>query len=279
MDDDGFQFAGFSSPNYTQVPDEVFDQLLPVLKEAEIKVLLYIIRRTFGFKKTSDDISFNQFLKGITTKDGRQLDQGCGVKSSSTLNAALKSLESKRIIVSRKLVDHKGSMKTTTYFLRFRDQEAMRNPQHPTATNAVPLLREPQHPTAESEVTLLRPPQQQETVEQETVEQERGRSNHSNGHEFVMSREDAERIAWVVRDIAKEFADQAPAQSTATRACRLYVQSGKELDDFLDAMQAARLRTKQYTGSIKTERLANGTKPKTAYFFGVLEDLIGVKRN
>ncbi len=94
-----------------------------------------------------------------------------------------------------------------------------------------------------------------------------------------MSKEDAEQIAYLVRDIAKEFNDQAPLRSTTTRAQRLYVQSGNNLDEFLDAAQAARLRTKQYTGSIKTERSANGAKPKVSYWFGVLEDLIGLKIN
>ena len=41
-------FEGFSSPNYTQVPDELFDILMPSLTDAELRVLLYIIRRTFG---------------------------------------------------------------------------------------------------------------------------------------------------------------------------------------------------------------------------------------
>jgi hypothetical protein len=47
-------FEGFSRPNYTQVPDELFDVLMPDLTEAELRVLLYIIRRTFGFKKDSE---------------------------------------------------------------------------------------------------------------------------------------------------------------------------------------------------------------------------------
>ena len=43
-------FRGFRSPSYTQVPDELFDELLVELSGGELKVLLYIIRRTFGFK-------------------------------------------------------------------------------------------------------------------------------------------------------------------------------------------------------------------------------------
>lgn len=99
-------------------------------------------------------------------------------------------------------------------------------------------------------------------------------SNDSNENPLVMSREDAERIAWVIKDVAREFADQAPAKSSATRACRLYSQSRLDLGEFLDVIQQARLRTKRYTGSIKAERLENGAKPKMGYFFGVLEDLV-----
>src|SRR5215218_1498682 len=95
---DEFTFEGFESPTTTPVPDVVFDRLLSRLKEAELKALLYIIRRTFGFKKDRDPISFNQFLRGITTREGRVLDQGCGVKDRNTLRKALKSLEAKGIV-------------------------------------------------------------------------------------------------------------------------------------------------------------------------------------
>ncbi len=45
------RFKGFISPRYTQVPDALFDELMAYLSGAELKVLLYIIRRTLGFKK------------------------------------------------------------------------------------------------------------------------------------------------------------------------------------------------------------------------------------
>ena len=48
---DPYIFRGFDSPNYTQVPDILFDERMAHLSGAELKVLLYIIRRTFGFKK------------------------------------------------------------------------------------------------------------------------------------------------------------------------------------------------------------------------------------
>ena len=43
---DDYRFAGFDEPNYTQVPDALFDELLPHLGDAELRVLLYIVRRT-----------------------------------------------------------------------------------------------------------------------------------------------------------------------------------------------------------------------------------------
>ena len=77
------------------MPDQLFDELLHRLSGAELKVLMYIIRRTFGFKKQSDDISLAQLVGGIKTKDGRILDRGTGLSKSSVVRA-LNSLEKKR---------------------------------------------------------------------------------------------------------------------------------------------------------------------------------------
>src|SRR5919205_1041943 len=107
------QFEGFENPTTTPVPDVVFDEFLVWLGEAELKALMYIIRRTFGFKKDRDPISFNQFLKGIVTRDGRVLDRGCGIRDRTTLSKALKSLEAKGIVRSDKGVDERGENVTT----------------------------------------------------------------------------------------------------------------------------------------------------------------------
>src|SRR5687767_7341395 len=94
-------FTGFRSPNYTQVPDELFDELLVELSGAELKTLLYIIRRTFGFKRDSDSISLSQMLHGITKHDGTPLDRGIGL-SKPTLLQALRSLEERQIILTER---------------------------------------------------------------------------------------------------------------------------------------------------------------------------------
>src|SRR5438105_483252 len=81
------RFQGYVSPNYTMVPDELFDEQLPDLSGAELKVLMYIIRRTFGFKKDSDNISLSQLLTGIVTKAGHRLDRGTGLSKQSIVTA------------------------------------------------------------------------------------------------------------------------------------------------------------------------------------------------
>lgn len=113
-----YRFNGFSVPNYTQVPNECFDELLPHLNEGELKVLLYIIRRTFGFQREADTISIKQMMDGLVTVDGRQLDQGAGLSRSAVIRA-LKGLQDKGIITARKNLDPERGSMPSTYALKF----------------------------------------------------------------------------------------------------------------------------------------------------------------
>jgi Bacteriophage replication protein O len=110
------KFKGFLSPRYTQVPDELFDELMAHLSGAELKVLLYIIRRTFGFKKDSDNISLRQICHGITTRDGEILDKGTGL-SLSTVQIALKGLLEKNCVITERNRSKEKGDEPTTYSL------------------------------------------------------------------------------------------------------------------------------------------------------------------
>ncbi len=77
-------FHGFVTPTTTDTPNELFDIVLPRINNlAELKVVLYIIRRTFGFHKQMDWIALSQFERGIVTKDGQRLDDGVGLAHKS----------------------------------------------------------------------------------------------------------------------------------------------------------------------------------------------------
>lgn len=51
------------APNYTQIPNIVFDHWMAILKPAAFKVLICMCRKIFGWHKTNDAISKNQIMK------------------------------------------------------------------------------------------------------------------------------------------------------------------------------------------------------------------------
>ena len=164
-----FTFDGFEPANTTPVPDVLFDKLLPHLNEAQLKVMLYIIRRTLGFKKTSDAISLKQFRYGITTKDGKKLDEGCGLKNYTSIIKALNALEQMGCMESEKKETDDGDAATTVYRVHFRG--TARNGV-PTTRTVVPTARNGGRVLRETEDGVLRETESQETVIQETVIQE-----------------------------------------------------------------------------------------------------------
>ncbi|MFQ5853630.1 MAG: replication protein, partial [Candidatus Binatia bacterium] len=131
-----FYYEGFIQPTTTPVPDDVFDVIAPELTEAELRVLLYIIRRTFGFKKNSDAISLSQMVKGIKTRDGRILDRGTGMSRRGVMNGCA-GLVKKGIIIVTKRRSRKGDNEVNVYSLRFRGEDKRR------VGNEVPYPGEP----------------------------------------------------------------------------------------------------------------------------------------
>jgi biotin operon repressor len=88
-------------PNSTQIPNIITDIIIPQIPEAEARCLLYVCRRTFGFHKVEDQISFSQFEKGIQDKNGKKLDFGAGI-SREAINKALKNLIEAGLLISQK---------------------------------------------------------------------------------------------------------------------------------------------------------------------------------
>jgi phage replication O-like protein O len=112
---DAPHFAGFSTPYFTQMPNVVLDDLLADLSGAEFKVLAYILRRTYGWHKDSDNIGLKQLAEGI-----KGVDRGTGL-SKSTVAVALKSLEEWGIIERIQNHDDVRGDLPTTYRVRLSD--------------------------------------------------------------------------------------------------------------------------------------------------------------
>ncbi len=142
-----FPAMGYQAPQYTQIPDLLLDFQMAHLSEAELKVALYICRRTFGFKKNTDTISFKQMLDGIVTHDGRQLDYGTGL-SRDSLAKAIKSLEAKRVILVLRSEDAKGSKQINLYALNLGQSLAPEDEPQPRATAQAQVPPQQPHPPA-----------------------------------------------------------------------------------------------------------------------------------
>lgn len=259
-----FHYSGFARPNYTQVPDDVFDVLLPELTESELKVLLYIIRRTFGFKKETDSISLKQMVEGIRTRDGRQLDRGAGISKTSAVRGVNGLVEKGVIVAVRNRSEEKGD-EPTTYRLRFANSLLAPEPglDSPVSTFETPPSPNLEHPR----VPDLDP---QETEIQQTDEQDFEISKDLDVDKYDRSRE---VIANFVADFAREFADAASLPSSISRAQNIYRISGLPLDRFLDLMYRARAITKERSAAVRATPDESGRKPRMAYFYAVLEDL------
>jgi hypothetical protein len=84
-----------------------------------------------------------------------------------------------------------------------------------------------------------------------------------------------------IADFSRELNDKAPLKTSTMRAYNLYRRSGLDQGAFIDQLYAARAIVKERTASIRTrgEATAAGvpTKNKAAYYFAVLEDLLGLR--
>jgi hypothetical protein len=106
-------------PNFTQIPNYFLDEVAHTLSHSEMRVAMYIMRRTYGFRKESDKVSISQICKGIKDRNGVQLDNGTGLTNKSVINA-LRRLEEiglitteKRHNCTTKITMNTGSVKNT----------------------------------------------------------------------------------------------------------------------------------------------------------------------
>jgi phage replication O-like protein O len=82
----------FEKPNYTQTPNAFFDEIAPNLKEGELRIMLVLIRQTYGWMKPWDRISISQLMK----KSGMERKAVCN---------AVKSLEEKNLLFRKKIAN------------------------------------------------------------------------------------------------------------------------------------------------------------------------------
>lgn len=74
-------------PNSFQHPNLYVDKYMSFLTNNELRVLVYMMRRIFGFHKHQDRIAISQITEGIVTKQGERLDYGAGLSKPACIKA------------------------------------------------------------------------------------------------------------------------------------------------------------------------------------------------
>lgn len=307
------RFAGYTPANYTMVPDQLFDEQLPDLSGAELKVLLYIIRHTFGWKKDSDNISLSQMVNGITRRDGSRIDRGTGV-SKRTLLVVLRDLEDKGFIITTRRRSLEKGDEPTNYRLNVRGAS---QGEEGTAYPVVQKLRQgggeqiAPGPRGRNFAT-------QETILQETTIHNSNDSKGTQAEEIVKGlatpapKELAEFVGnddvvqptraakthaprtgsqrttsalirmavtthldTVVRATSEDFHDEAHIPSNIVQARNLLATSQMEEQAFVDLVYQARTITKQQ-GNIRKLAGNQSQRNRIPYFFAVLRDLLAI---
>ncbi len=138
-------FSGYRIPGYTQIPDQLLDDQLHLLTHAELKVLLYIMRHTFGYKRDGDHLSARQIAEGLVRRDGTRVDHGTGCEIA-TVRRTVKRLEELGLITVRRDRTADGDAETNFYTVRLaegggvattppgcsHDTRGVVSPRHPT---------------------------------------------------------------------------------------------------------------------------------------------------
>lgn len=260
----GFRFDGFSSPNGTLVPDELFDVLAPGLSEAELRVCLYIIRRTFGFKKQADDISLRQMVDGIQTRDGRVLDNGAGVVKSAAARAVKGLVEKGVVIAVRNRSADKGN-EPTTYALRFKGEETG-SAKGSEAHAGDPLSSKRTRVVLQENTPLSSKRTHKKQFLQET---ESSKGDDSSTASDSMRAGGTSRVDDATAELTAALGDAAHLASNRSQARNLQARSGLSEEQFAARMYEALsiTRDRARAGDVGTQ---------AAYFFAVLRDLAGL---
>jgi hypothetical protein len=90
-------FQGFSKPeaNFFRLPNEWTDITAKITSLAEMKVVEYVLRHTWGYSEYDmvKKITTDEFMHGRKGKDGNRIDSGTGLSNKSVVEGLSKAVE------------------------------------------------------------------------------------------------------------------------------------------------------------------------------------------
>ena len=270
---------GFLKPTTTPTPDEIFDVWLPELSLSELRVLLYIVRRTFGFRKDADAISLSQLTNGIIKRTGDVLDRGTGLSRPSVFRA-VQNLEEKGLIEVHRTMAEDGVNEINIYSLRFREEVG--KPFTYGGQDTSPGVgKDSTYGRKESYLGVGKESTPQQTVLQQTERQQsdldksKGRVEAPQALSTSSTYPPSENITFLISDLSTQtLHDPNHVEANVTQAHNIWLQSAFSEEEFVEAIQAAKRTTLEWSGSIRKQaNPSTGLKNRAPYFFRILRNL------
>lgn len=93
MTDQAFQGFGTPQENWSKLPHTLIAALPTIKSASELKVILYILRHTWGFHETEKRISLDEFANGRKKRGGERMDGGTGMSIPSIRSGIKRAIE------------------------------------------------------------------------------------------------------------------------------------------------------------------------------------------
>lgn len=138
--EDTFKFKGFVWPeeNWHPIPNQWSDITHDVKSLAELKVIEYVLRHTWGYRGQRDKpkrISLNEFSKGRKKAGGGRLDKGIGMSKSSVRHGIALAVQHKFLEVTE---DRRDMGRIKRYYKLKMTGESTGEETIPQGTESIP---------------------------------------------------------------------------------------------------------------------------------------------
>jgi ssDNA-binding Zn-finger/Zn-ribbon topoisomerase 1 len=89
------KFEGFNQPqeNWSKLPHTMIESLPLVSSLGELKVIMYVLRHTWGFNDDSKKITLDEFQHGRKRSDGSRFDNGTGLTKPTIISGIERAIE------------------------------------------------------------------------------------------------------------------------------------------------------------------------------------------
>jgi DNA-binding PadR family transcriptional regulator len=326
------------------MPNSWTDITAEINNIAELKVVEYILRHTWGYQEygVKKHITIDEFVNGRRRQDGSRMDKGTGLSERAVYDGLRKAVMNG--LIDEETDDSDRGRIKKSYSLRMRENthaDAELQSLQAGVQTLHPPLQE-LHP--DPQMLQARGASDAPRTEKDTQERQRELSKFEGSHDdiketseegrvhslvsaavstngsaptggsrrtaqagatpgptslkdlvarrrqatggprrgrAVATSDDRERLRAFLEDFARELGDEAPLSSTITRTLNIFKAAGVPPSQWSDRLYQARGLTQEHTAQIR-RRASDGhsgirQKNKMPYFFGVLEQLVGLR--